>query len=394
LIFKEDATSGGLQTAKYAVYDTYGYDLRENWVRRGIALFIDAIIVFSVMLLVGFVIIAALMSGNPLLMAVGPYADNINAPLPEAPNIFLQALLYAVVSIVISTLYFMLLESGGRRTLGKKLMHLEIVRGKGATAGISDAFLRNIPRILLGALGGFLLGGFGWGLFVGIGSFIDYKVGGPLKEDLRQRLSEAHRRTWVSLEDEETGFGKISLPEDVKKSRERPVKESLPGPEKKPGTPLLKPKEGSEEKEKDAEAVEEKKGFEKAPSLEERKEPPEDEEEPGDEMVLDEGEEEKKIPFWKRLFSGVKKDEPGEAVVEEEGGTVELPPRDTSDRDELVLSFMMDFDISEERAQGLYDMGYRTREELKEAIPQDLMMIDGINPTISKRIIKAAGGGE
>ena len=111
-------------------------------------------------------------------------------------------------------------------------------------------------------------------------------------------------------------------------------------------------------------------------------------------MVLDEGEEEKKIPFWKRLFSGVGKGEPKEAKMEEAKETVELPPRDSSDRDELVLSFMMDFDISEERAQGLYDMGYRTREELKEAIPQDLMMIDGINPTIAKRIIKVASGGE
>jgi len=35
-------------------------------------------------------------------------------------------------------------------------------------------------------------------------------------------------------------------------------------------------------------------------------------------------------------------------------------------------------------------MGYRKKEDLKDAIPQDLMMIRGLNPTIAKRIISRA----
>ena len=50
----------------------------------------------------------------------------------------------------------------------------------------------------------------------------------------------------------------------------------------------------------------------------------------------------------------------------------------------------MDFDIDEKRAEGLFEMGYRRKEDLKDAIPQDLMIIEGMNPTIAKRIISRA----
>ena len=36
-------------------------------------------------------------------------------------------------------------------------------------------------------------------------------------------------------------------------------------------------------------------------------------------------------------------------------------------------------------------MGYRKREDLAEAIPRDLMMIEGVNPTVAKKIIQKAG---
>ncbi|OYT44446.1 hypothetical protein B6U90_05305 [Thermoplasmatales archaeon ex4484_6] len=107
----------------------------------------------------------------------------------------------------------------------------------------------------------------------------------------------------------------------------------------------------------------------------------------------------KKLPFWKRLFGGGKKhhDVEGEAPA---GDTAPGPGMDRplaaplvkkdAERDEIILQFMMDFDIDEDRAKGLYDMGYRKKEDLKDAIPQDLMMIRGLNPTIAKRIISRA----
>jgi hypothetical protein len=103
--------------------------------------------------------------------------------------------------------------------------------------------------------------------------------------------------------------------------------------------------------------------------------------------------EKKKVSFFKRLFGGSKmkkteEESPGEEVPERETGP--SSSKKDSGRDETILKFMMDFDIDEKRAEGLFEMGYREKKDLKEAIPQDLMIIEGMNPTIAKRIINKA----
>jgi len=54
---------------------------------------------------------------------------------------------------------------------------------------------------------------------------------------------------------------------------------------------------------------------------------------------------------------------------------------------DIVRDYMDDFGISRDKAQNLYDAGYQHWGDFGEAIPEDLVMVNGINPTISRRII-------
>ena len=92
-----------------------------------------------------------------------------------------------------------------------------------------------------------------------------------------------------------------------------------------------------------------------------------------------------------------KREAPSETAEEEEAAKApkqifeRLPPtKKDLGEEEIVLQFMMDFDIDEDRSRGLVETGYTDKSEFKDAIPNDLMMIKGINPTIAKRIIKKA----
>ena len=54
---------------------------------------------------------------------------------------------------------------------------------------------------------------------------------------------------------------------------------------------------------------------------------------------------------------------------------------------EIIREFMDEFGISKDKAQNLYDAGYSHWGDFSEAIPEDLVMVEGVNPTISRRII-------
>ncbi len=55
--------------------------------------------------------------------------------------------------------------------------------------------------------------------------------------------------------------------------------------------------------------------------------------------------------------------------------------------DEIIREFMEEFGISKDKAMNLYEAGYSSWGDFSEAIPEDLVMVQGINPTISRRII-------
>jgi hypothetical protein len=53
---------------------------------------------------------------------------------------------------------------------------------------------------------------------------------------------------------------------------------------------------------------------------------------------------------------------------------------------------MREFNIPREKAQSLYDAGYRRMGDLSEAIPEDLTMVKGVNPTLARKIISTVRG--
>ncbi|MCK5774101.1 MAG: hypothetical protein KAH57_09975 [Thermoplasmata archaeon] len=55
--------------------------------------------------------------------------------------------------------------------------------------------------------------------------------------------------------------------------------------------------------------------------------------------------------------------------------------------DDTVIAFSKELGISLEKAQNLYESGYTRWGDFSEAIPQDLIMVEGINPTIARHII-------
>ncbi len=203
------------------------------------------------------------------------------------------------------------------------------------------------------------------------------------RRKIKTSLEKTSRKTHNIL-DEDTKKGALfsTSTEKVKVKKEKTLL-NRPEPEddldieldaeeetKKISEPLLP-------KKKETKAV---KIFKKAPPLEEGEE--------------DQPEKEEKVSFFKKFFGfGHKEKKEDEEVDEGLSATLgsELPPtKKDSSKDETTLQFMFDFDIDESRAMGLYEMGYRKKEDLKDAIPEDLMMIKGINPTIAKRILKTA----
>jgi hypothetical protein len=68
---------------------------------------------------------------------------------------------------------------------------------------------------------------------------------------------------------------------------------------------------------------------------------------------------------------------------------VEDRPQDPLKRDRMIDAYIKDFGISRDKAENLFDAGYSRWSDFTEAIPEDLLMVQGINPTVARRIISA-----
>jgi uncharacterized RDD family membrane protein YckC len=66
----------------------------------------------------------------------------------------------------------------------------------------------------------------------------------------------------------------------------------------------------------------------------------------------------------------------------------QVPEKKILSREDTVKKYAELFEINEERALELYKAGYKSLEDLKDAIVEDLILVDKINPTIARRIIK------
>ncbi len=390
------------------IIEDFRYEIKENMGRRGIALFIDQIVMAIPIFFFTAIFLFIIFQSNPFSVVIGqiaPLLYNYEIYGVTATPTFAALIPSFFITLGVMITYFTIFESNGRRTLGKRSLHLEVLRMDGKFLTPMQAFRRNILKFIAGAIGFYLLGLIGWGFFTAIFCLLDLKLSPGKKRDVRQRLTEASMATMVYLEHDELPIGEISIPgekiHETKEKKKKPKPERKMGSSPKKGAPSLL---GASPK-KDILLPKEK----KRPLLEA---PDEKEPEVGKEPIslldrLDEDEEEtdeeaeekpKKASFFSKLFGGSKKEKVEEQPGDEESvdgsdskKEIGLPPRKEIARDEIVLQFMFDFDIDENRANGLYDMGYRNKPEFKDAIPQDLMMIDGINPTIAKRIIARAG---
>jgi hypothetical protein len=64
-----------------------------------------------------------------------------------------------------------------------------------------------------------------------------------------------------------------------------------------------------------------------------------------------------------------------------------IDDRDPVVRDRMIEDFMEGFHINRDKAENLYDAGYSRWSDFSEAIPEDLLMVEGVNPTVARRII-------
>ena len=63
---------------------------------------------------------------------------------------------------------------------------------------------------------------------------------------------------------------------------------------------------------------------------------------------------------------------------------------DLDDREDMLKVYMEKFEIDRTRAENLYDAGYTSGDDFKDVTPDALIVIDRINPTVARRIVKHA----
>jgi uncharacterized RDD family membrane protein YckC len=339
-------------------------DLKENLVRRAIALTIDHAVLSVMATLVGGFIISGMFFGNPLAVFFGlPAAFLLKSAnsMGAEPVPLLYMIALVLVFFILSMLYFSIFESNGRRTPGKALMHLEVLNEEGFFPGFVTVMKRTLIKSISGALACYFLGLLGAGLAMGLVSLFDLKASPSKKGDLRQRSTEVWAGTVVLLEDDEAPYGSItSFVGDWKKDREeKEIKRmKLPSFGRKEKGPGVEKKRMRLFSKKDKVLKEERGPLEDltAPMLAPKSE------QPGGTPSL--------------------KDETTEPISDARSKELE--------KEEAVLRLMIDLEIDENRARALTDAGYRSRVDLTDAIPQDLIQVKGINPTMAKKMIEKA----
>ena len=94
--------------------------------------------------------------------------------------------------------------------------------------------------------------------------------------------------------------------------------------------------------------------------------------------------------FGNRLKKGPVEEEIAETMDSEEEAQFQgavIDDRDPIQRDRMIKTFIYEFHMSRDKAENLFDAGYSRWSDFSEAIPEDLVMIEGINPTVARRII-------
>lgn len=300
-------------------YITGNSQIKDHWIKRGIAFIIDLVIIVVIDILLGILFfylffvttMETASSGDPMSMSawMGTY--------------FLIILLISLLSLAISILYFVLMDAKVGGTIGKKILKLRVV-ATDDNMGVSKTFVRNLSKI-----GGILIGVFlGWLfmiVFIILFVLLDVYFGTGETPDPRQKYTDKMAGTTVIRTD---------IQEDIEYLKfVSPAPGSVPAATPNPGSTTTSA--GQEvAPDKDKEAVETK--LESAPE-------PKDKEE-----------EEKK---------------------------------EREAKDETITRYSEFFEITEERALALYNAGYKRLEDFKDAIVEDLVIVEKINPTVARAIV-------
>jgi len=303
-------------------YITGNSQIKDHWVKRGIAFIIDLVIIVVINILLDIVlfylffvtIMETASSGDPMSMTalMGTY--------------FLISLLISLLFLAISILYFVLMEAKLGGTIGKKILKLRVV-AIDDKMGVSKAFMRNLSKI-----GGILIGVFlGWLfmiVFIILFVLLDVYFGTGETPDPRQKYTDKMAGTTVIRTD---------IQENIEDLKYITTPGAMPSQEPKPEST---PSAISDYTLESTGLSDETKTLETKTSV------------TGADSRTGEGE---KLP---------------EA------------------QDEVVKKYSEFFEIDEGRALALYKAGYKRLEDFKDAIVDDLIMVEKINPTIGRRIIK------
>jgi hypothetical protein len=269
-------------------------------VRRGIAFIFDILVILgiyflSVMILIFIIITVAWQPTNNF---------NANGVMIVGAGLWLL-LIFSVITISISMIYFVVAEVKFGGTIGKKLMSLRVVPTEG-TMNITKGIIRNLAKIC-GILIGCILGSFII-VFVGIIGLLilDVFLGMDATMDPRQKYTDKMASTTVIRTD---------IEENIEDLRYIPP----------------------------------------APAL----------------VTQDTG-----TQATSTIYSG------GADTDSLKGHSL------TDTESDIVKEYSNFFGISEARALDLYNAGYKHFKDIKDAIVEDLIMVNEINPTVARKIIK------
>jgi uncharacterized RDD family membrane protein YckC len=274
---------------------------KDHWIKRGIAFVIDLVVIFVIQFIaMNIIVLIALAMAWQTVEGIDPTA------VFSVGAFIMLIILISLLTVIISALYFIIMDTKSGGTLGKRLLGLRVESTEGPMT-FGKGLMRNLAK-----LGGILIGSmfsfFILGIIMMVFLIIDIYLGTGLTSDPRQKYTDKMAGTTVVRSDIEEYL------EDLKYV---PPEPAPPPPEPAESTDV---------------------SISSPPSPE---------------------------------------------------GAAQL----SGPEGEMVAKYMEFFGLNEVRAQNLYNAGYKRFDDFKDAITEDLIIVDKINPTVARAILKKVESG-
>jgi uncharacterized RDD family membrane protein YckC len=298
---------------------------KDHWIKRGVAYIIDSIIITVVYVII-------VMIGTMIFIGSVIGGAMSGDPIGGTFGGLLILFLFIIIAMFFSIAYWIYFDAKGG-TPGKKFMKLKPISLVGEMT-YTKAAIRNGSKIVGGFIGGMIEGAVGI-MLIGflielIIVILDTYMGITSGKDPRQKYTDTMADTTVVRTD---------LEEDVEGMRfipALPVPTTTNAPVQEPGL--------------------------RAAGTTKNENTDDDSKEPPQELPLKEP---------------AKEDESAKDLEKK-----------LEEQNEIIQKYIEFFEITEERAQVLYDSGYKRLADFKDAIAEDLVMVEKINPTIARNIVK------